>query len=1285
MKRLLLALTFAFFALGANAQSLPYPISLGTVWTPTQWVSAWQGKQDFPATTAIPLFKWTTAARPSSPVAGDFGYNTTTGLTEFYNGSAWVSGSGGNVTPSLQYEVPYYSDAGTSATLTGVPNGTAGQVFTSNGSASAPSWQSLTGAGCTAAGANCVGWYNVQHYGMVAGGSCVANAAANTTAFEVAALAAANTSGGVAYFPAGTYYVNTLTVPTEGLGLQGDGPAASFIDVCGTGITPSITSMTYSSGAGGRIAIVTSSATTLTGVGQIAYVTGATTTGSGGTSAVNGALLVAAFTDNQHFSVAATNGGGSGYYGTITTTHALVNNQYGVILAGGNNGLRHISIETDNRWTQGAGLYVNSGGDVFEDFSVGPTFASGGAFFDDVLLDANATQTYMNNFGIGGAINAGIQFADPITPSASALAGGPNGNFSNGQMYGNKVALLFYLSGGVEIRDTEIALSSLAAIETLPSAGQTPFGIHLINVNADSGSPLYRGTGGGTANAQTVGSLSPNFSAYPAYSRTDGVTIQYAPTVTNTGATTLSDGGGALPVVNSSGGALSGGELPAGGYLITLVYQAGSSRWLIEPDLPGYALYTNGGLLSGVWLVDSDAGYSSIGSGLIANGSTVCPSGITPSGLTPNGTFFNSTSCSTAAAATAVNGLSIVGGAWQNNQYAGIQIGAQSSTQIASTQVCNNYAGAITADAGIVVLPNASNVQITGNVIGNCGIPGAAGAANRQTYAVDVQAGSSNNYMITNNNSLSNVTGVVNDNGSGLSKFVCDNVGSGGTGGTGTSGCGSGGAVSSVSAGDSTLTVTPTTGPVTAKINLANANTWSGTQTMGTESVTTLLKIPSTGWTTNQDGYDVLFPNTSAHILGLGDASNFTQISAYNTILPATNLVQSLGASGSVWANLFTRNLSATGTITTGITGSLQCLQANSSGQLVGSGSSNCGGGGGGVSSVTGSGNISVSPTTGSPVVGITATPSFTSETLSSTGQAITLSSGAVIGTSGGVNGIQIGGTGVGIQLYPGSGNSVIAAGSVTPQTTNTYTLGDSSHLWSVIWAQGGFVGGLLEVGTQLQIPGTGWVIDSNDDNVIFPNVGSHILGIGDTTNFTQIDFYNTILPASDNAYSVGQSGSRWAAIWAANGTIQTSDLRDKNVFGKEDLGLGFIRCLDPIRYEWKDGSSPGMHHGLGAQQVEVCLDGEDFAGLYKPQNAVDRYGLNYADFVAPLVKGEQDLADQVGAQHDEIQTLRSEVEALKKLLNDLMSATPKLPSINPRQTNTNPYCQDPNIVCTSH
>ena len=34
---------------------------------------------------------WTTATRPASPAVGQMGYNTTTGLFDAYNGSAWVS------------------------------------------------------------------------------------------------------------------------------------------------------------------------------------------------------------------------------------------------------------------------------------------------------------------------------------------------------------------------------------------------------------------------------------------------------------------------------------------------------------------------------------------------------------------------------------------------------------------------------------------------------------------------------------------------------------------------------------------------------------------------------------------------------------------------------------------------------------------------------------------------------------------------------------------------------------------------------------------------------------------------------------------------------------------------------------------------------------------------------------------------------------------------------------------------------------------------------------------
>jgi len=39
---------------------------------------------------------WTTGTRPSSPVTGQTGFNTTLGSAETYNGSSWVAGGGLN-------------------------------------------------------------------------------------------------------------------------------------------------------------------------------------------------------------------------------------------------------------------------------------------------------------------------------------------------------------------------------------------------------------------------------------------------------------------------------------------------------------------------------------------------------------------------------------------------------------------------------------------------------------------------------------------------------------------------------------------------------------------------------------------------------------------------------------------------------------------------------------------------------------------------------------------------------------------------------------------------------------------------------------------------------------------------------------------------------------------------------------------------------------------------------------------------------------------------------------
>ena len=132
-----------------------------------------------------------------------------------------------------------------------------------------------------------------------------------------------------------------------------------------------------------------------------------------------------------------------------------------------------------------------------------------------------------------------------------------------------------------------------------------------------------------------------------------------------------------------------------------------------------------------------------------------------------------------------------------------------------------------------------------------------------------------------------------------------------------------------------------------------------------------------------------------------------------------------------------------------------------------------------------------------------------------------------------------------------------------------------------------------------------------------------------------------TFRPATDNAMTLGGSGARWSAVWAATGTIQTSDGRQKVDIAPSDLALDFILALEPVRYRWAIGGNEGdeprpgrrTHYGLLAQQVQAVLGGRDFAGhiLADPADPDSEQGLRYDTFIAPLIAAVQELTARVG------------------------------------------------------
>lgn len=157
---------------------------------------------------------------------------------------------------------------------------------------------------------------------------------------------------------------------------------------------------------------------------------------------------------------------------------------------------------------------------------------------------------------------------------------------------------------------------------------------------------------------------------------------------------------------------------------------------------------------------------------------------------------------------------------------------------------------------------------------------------------------------------------------------------------------------------------------------------------------------------------------------------------------------------------------------------------------------------------------------------------------------------------------------------------------------------------------------------------------------------------------------FSNISPWSDNTYSSGESGARWSAVYAANGTIQTSDQREKTEITNSSLGSDFIKSLRPVSYKWVEGgkrdtgevdeenhiiyeSVPGerTHWGFLAQEVKQAVDaaGVDFGGwvLIDKDDPDSQQALRYDQFIAPLTKALQEALAK-------IETLETRLAALE-------------------------------------
>lgn len=165
-----------------------------------------------------------------------------------------------------------------------------------------------------------------------------------------------------------------------------------------------------------------------------------------------------------------------------------------------------------------------------------------------------------------------------------------------------------------------------------------------------------------------------------------------------------------------------------------------------------------------------------------------------------------------------------------------------------------------------------------------------------------------------------------------------------------------------------------------------------------------------------------------------------------------------------------------------------------------------------------------------------------------------------------------------------------------------------------------------------------------------YPNGGAIVFETGGPSNTfverMRITETGTVQPGANGTQNLGSASLRWAAVFAANGTIQTSDARLKTAVAGIGYGLREVLQLRPVRFQWKDAQPGRFHLGLIAQEAEQVIP----ELVERSDDPAAPLGMSYTSLTPVLIKAiqeQQALLDQV----------LPDLAALKRQVADLQAA----------------------------
>jgi len=206
------------------------------------------------------------------------------------------------------------------------------------------------------------------------------------------------------------------------------------------------------------------------------------------------------------------------------------------------------------------------------------------------------------------------------------------------------------------------------------------------------------------------------------------------------------------------------------------------------------------------------------------------------------------------------------------------------------------------------------------------------------------------------------------------------------------------------------------------------------------------------------------------------------------------------------------------------------------------------------------------------------------------------------------------------------SSSDVVATADNGNETTNYIDMGINSSAYTAT----GILGGINNA--YLYTTGNDFVIgnSTNNKSLIFYTTAS-------STNTERMRITSAgLIPGQDNVYTIGNTTNRWSAVWSANGTIQTSDIRLKTNIEPLTYGLKEVLQLRPVSYDWKDNSGKNKI-GLIAQEVKKIVPQVVIGDETK-----ENLGMNYAELVPVLINSVKELQAQIDGLKKTISELKS-------------------------------------------